>query len=139
MCPPNSITVCIMQHEDTIFIVIENCSVPLFVGIYDHEKPSTQPVIISLKLRAALSERYDDLKAKDVTKVIDYDKLYRFLTESLPKLGHVPLLESLGETIIRFCFEDTRVLEAQVRLSKPQAFKGDTTVGIEMHRTRRAA
>jgi len=50
--------------------------------------------------------------------VINYEKLHDFVVNMLPTLGHVPLLESLGERIISFCFEDPRIEEVRVRLTK---------------------
>jgi len=128
-----------MSTNDTIKIHVRDCAVPLFVGIYDHEKPHPQNVVINVEASASLTGRYDDLKASDLAKVMDYEKLYRFLTETLPSLGHVPLLESIAEHIIAFCFKDPRVESVRVRLDKPEAFQGRALVGIEMQRQRRAS
>lgn len=125
--------------DDKIQIHLRNCTVPLFVGVYDHEKPQAQPVIIDIEVIAPLTQHYDDLKSAAVSSVMNYEKLYDFVMEVLPSLGHIPLLESLAERIIRFCFEDPRVSEVRVRLDKPNAFKNKADVGIEMHRTRKSA
>jgi 7,8-dihydroneopterin aldolase/epimerase/oxygenase len=125
--------------EDAIQIYLRDCVVPLYVGVYDHEKPNTQSVVIDVEVTAPLSHRYDDLKAGSLSLIIDYDRLYNFVTKVLPTFGHVPLLESIGERIIAFCFEDTRIEEVRVRISKPDILQGKASVGIEMRRKRKVA
>jgi dihydroneopterin aldolase len=125
-----------MTINDTILVYLRDCTVPLFVGLYDHEKPAPQPVIIDIEATAPLTHRYDDLKASNIALIIDYDRLYDFVTKVLPTLGHIPLLESVGERIIAFCFEDKRIHEVVVRIRKPEILQGKASVGIEMRRTR---
>ena len=122
---------------DTIHVYLRDCMVPLFVGVYDHEKPKPQPVMISIEVSSPLVQRYDDLEAGDIGLIIDYDRLYDFVTVVLPGYGHVPLLESLAERIITFCFEDPRITEVLVRMYKPEVLKGKASVGIEMRRQRK--
>jgi 7,8-dihydroneopterin aldolase/epimerase/oxygenase len=122
--------------QDSIRIYLRDCTVQLFVGIYDHEKPKPQPVIVHIEAIASLARRYGDLKSHNIASVIDYERLYTFVTAVLPTIGHVPLLESIAEHIIAFCFEDARIEEVRVRLDKPEAFKGKAIPGIEMRRRR---
>jgi dihydroneopterin aldolase len=128
-----------MPCEDHILVYLRDCRVPLFVGIYDHEKPRAQPVIVHIEVTAPPMQRYDDLLSKDVSSVITYERLFHFVVDTLPTLGHVPLLESVAERIIAFCFEDRRIETVRVRLDKPEAFKGGALAGIEMRRTRQPA
>lgn len=123
--------------SDSITVYIRDCTVPLFVGVYDHEKPKPQPVVISVEARAALTRRYDDVTSADLSSIIDYDRLHDYITTALPGFGHVPLLESLGEKIINFCFKDLRIDEVTVSLHKPEISSDASTTGITMHRTRR--
>jgi len=124
---------------DTIHVYLRDCVVPLSVGIHDFEKKQPQPVIVHIDVTAPLTRRYDDLRASDTALIIDYDRLYHFVTQELPKLGHVPFLESMAEKILDFCFNDPRVTEVGVRLDKPEAYKGKAKVGIDMRRTRRVS
>jgi len=126
-------------REDTIKVYLRDCTVALFVGVYDHEKPKSQPVIVTVEATALLTRRFDDLQTSDVSSVIDYERLYDYVVHYLPKLGHIPLLETIAERIIAFSFEDPRINEVCVRLDKPEAFKGRAMVGIEMHRKRKAS
>jgi dihydroneopterin aldolase len=128
-----------MSSTDTILVYLRDCTVPLFVGVYDYEKPQAQPVIIDIEATASLTHHYDDVKASELTLIIDYDRLYDFVATVLPGLGHVPLLESIGEKIIAFCFQDRRIDDVLVRIRKPEILKGKASVGIEMRRKRRTA
>lgn len=123
--------------DDTICVYLRDCTVSLFVGIYDYEKPQPQPVIFDIELAGPLRQRYDDLQASHLSLIIDYDRLYQYVTQTLPTLGHVPLLESLAERIIDFCFGDSRVTAVTVKLRKPDILKGKASVGIEMRRSRK--
>ena len=123
-------------NKDTIIVSLRDCEVSLFVGIYDHERPKPQPIIIHVEAKAPLVQRYDNLKNSHIESVIDYERLYDFITTVLPDFGHIPLIESVAERIIRFCFEDPRIEEVRVRIDKPDAFKGKTIASIEMHRQR---
>ena len=125
--------------DNAILVYLRDCRVPLFVGIYDHEKPQAQMVIIDVEATAPLTQRYDDLKAGNIALIIDYDRLYNFVVTVLPTLGHIPLLESVAERIISFCFEDKRIHEVLVRICKPEILQGKASVGIEMRRKRKAA
>jgi dihydroneopterin aldolase len=124
--------------NDTIRVYLRDCTVSLYVGVYGHERPKPQPVVVHIEATASLARRYDDLRARDIASIIDYGPWYDFIVKTLPTLGHIPLLESVAERIISFCFEDPRIETVRVRLEKPEAFAGEAIPGIEMTRRRRA-
>lgn len=121
---------------DTLHIHLRDCTVPLTVGIYDYERTGPQPVIISVEVAMKLDRRYDHLASADMASVVDYEPLQKFLTQTLPTLGHIPLLESLAEHIVSFCFKDPRAINARVRIDKPDAFHGHGIAGVEIRRSR---
>jgi dihydroneopterin aldolase len=131
-----SVTPTLAYEGDTVRIFIRDCRVALSVGIYDSEKQATQPVIISVEMEAALPHHYQDKNEKKLDRVIDYERVYHFIQNDLPKLGHIHLLESAAEQIIDFCFRDPRVRKAQVRLEKTEIFSNAAGAGIDMTRTR---
>lgn len=121
---------------DRIKIFVRECTVPLFIGIYDHEKPKAQSVVIDVELTASPVKNLQDATIHDV---IDYDRVYHYLTEALPKLGHINLLENVAECIVAFCFEDPRIEKVRVRLAKSDIYKDKALVGIEIKRHRNAS
>ena len=114
----------IENEGDAYRVFLCHCKANLQVGIYDKEKQQAQPVLIDVEMIAAPPRIYDDIKDGAIDHVIDYEAVYRFITDELPKLGHVPLLETVAEQIIAFCFRDPRVQKVQVRLEKLEIFSG---------------
>ena len=93
-------------------------------------------MIINVECEAAQAERFDDLNEESLDRVIDYRHVHRFIADELPKMGHIPLLETVAEMIIAFCFRDPLIAKVRVRLEKPAKLPDVAGVGIEMFRTR---
>lgn len=123
------------NEGDSIRIFLRDCKVDLRVGVYPAEMEKPQQVIVNVELEAALPHRYQDVSERGLDRVIDYDPLYGFICVELPKRGHIPLLETVAEQIIDFCFRDSRIQKVKVRLEKPQIY-GNASAGIEITRTR---
>jgi dihydroneopterin aldolase len=124
------------READCVRVFLSGCRIELNIGFHPSERLRPQPVIVSLEVEAALPHHYQDLNENSLDRVIDYETFYRFLNEELPKLGHIPLLETLAEQIIAFCFEDRRIQKVRVRLEKPAVFAGKVQAGIEVFRSR---
>jgi dihydroneopterin aldolase len=67
--------------------------------------------------------------------LIDYDRV-RDYVRTWEKRPHTPLLETLAEELIAYCFEDTHVDAVRVRLTKPDIFNEARGAGIELFRRR---
>ena len=93
-------------------------------------------MIIDLEVEAALPHRYHAPHDKNLDHVIDYDPFLDFIRNQLPKMGHIPLLETVAERIIDFCFKDQRIQVVRVSIEKPEIFGGLALPGIEVQRTR---
>ena len=127
-----------MNKSDTVRVFLRDCETRLSVGIYKSEMQAPQPVIINVELEASLPYFYDDLTEKKLERVLDYERLYNFITHDLPKLGHIYLLEAVGDHISSFCFQDKRVQSVRIRLEKTMIFAGVAGAGIEISRTRKS-
>ncbi len=123
---------------DVIRVFLRDCRVDLSIGIYQAEMQKTQPVIVSVELEAALPHRYQDRVESRLDRVIDYEQIYNFIQQELPRMGHVYLLETLAEQVIEYCFRDIRVRKARVRLEKIEVFSSAAGAGIEITRNRPA-
>jgi 7,8-dihydroneopterin aldolase/epimerase/oxygenase len=121
---------------DSIRIFLRDFRIELRVGVNPEEQDTSQPVIINAEVEAAVPHRYKDLKETSLERVINYASLHAFIQDELPKLGHIPLLETVAEQIIAFCFLDKRVEKVRVRLEKPQILPGAAGAGIEIFRLR---
>lgn len=120
---------------DTIRVFLNKCRTELRIGVYEQEMAAPQPVVVTVEVEAALPHHYQDVSENKLDRVIDYDPIHHFICNELPKLGHIPLLETVAEKIIEFCFRDPRIQKVRVKLEKPQVF-ANATAGIEILRHR---
>ena len=130
----------VAREPDRIRVFLNDCRVELSVGYHPAERLKPQPLIIDLEVEALLPHRYQDTSENSLDRIIDYERFHDFIYNELPKLGHIPLLETVAEQIVSFPgrFEDCRVHKVKVRLEKPEIYKGRARVGIEIIRTRPA-
>jgi dihydroneopterin aldolase len=124
------------QMPDSVTVFVRECKVDLCVGIFQTELLKTQPVSISVECTALASQHYSDIKEKDLSQVINYKPIYDFLTNDLPSIGHIYLLESAAEHIVSFCFRDPRVERVWVRIEKTKVFAQASGAGVELIRKR---
>jgi 7,8-dihydroneopterin aldolase/epimerase/oxygenase len=126
------------READHIRIFLRDCKTELRVGVYDAEMHGPQTVRIDVEVEAELPHHYQDLTEKNLDRVIDYEPIYKFIQTELPRMGHIPLLETVAEQIIAFCFRDPRIQKVRIRLEKSRIF-GNASAGIEVCRTRQIA
>jgi dihydroneopterin aldolase len=124
------------READHIHVFLKDCRIMLSVGYHPAERLKPQPVIVSIEAEALLPHHYQDTNENSLDRVIDYERFYNFLIKELPHLGHIPLLETVAEQIIMFCFEDRRIHMVCVKLEKPQVLDGKARAGIEVRRAR---
>lgn len=123
----------IADGENAIYkILVRDLDVAWNIGVYDHEYDRVQIVRINLELLA--QEPIDPL-SDDYDHVVCYATISERIGE-LAREGHVKLVETLAHKIALLCLDDKRVLEATVRLEKPEALKNAHTVGVEVTRRR---
>jgi dihydroneopterin aldolase len=125
--------------RDHVRIFLRDCAAQLRVGIEPHEKRAPQTVIVNVECEAAGAPRFDDPAEENLTRAVDYAAIYRFITEELAAMPHIPLLESAAEIIASFCLRDARVASVRVRLEKPNILPGAAGAGVEIRRTRSGA
>lgn len=125
-----------MSSHDRMRVFLKDCKVNLRVGIYNQEKTKPQPVVINLEVEALIPHHYGEINEHTLDRVINYETFYNFIQNDLLSLGHVPLLETIADYIIVFCFSDQRIEKVKVRVEKPEIFP-KASVGIEIQRSRR--
>ncbi len=126
-----------LADKDYIRVFLHDYAASLRVGCCESEKKAPQTVIINVECEAVKAERFDDVTEGGLERVIDYRHVHHFIGEELPKLGHIPLLETVGEKIIEFCFTDPLVMKVRVRMEKPGNLTAVAGSGVEMFRVRR--
>lgn len=125
----------INNKKDSLRTFVRDCRLMLSIGIHEAERQRPQPVIAHVEVESELTEIFNNPADSDLSRVIDYGAIHRFLTQDIPAMGHICLLETLADIIIDFCFRDPRALRVTVRLEKPNALP-DALGGVELCRTR---
>ncbi len=103
------------------------------IGILEHELQSTQPLHIDAEFDVSITQ---DVHDQNIQTVLDYRLLRHAIVDECTH-SHVNLLETLSERVInRIWAEFPDVLNARIRIGKPNAFADCAAVGIEVQRSR---
>ena len=114
-------------------VTLRDVAISVRIGAFEKERQSPQRIVLDLDL---FRHRGTFPEAGRLEDALDYHRLFRFLTETLPSLPHVRLLEELAETVIAFCLEDGRVEACRVLVRKPEVYGGKARPELEVHRRR---
>ena len=115
--------------SDCIFV--RNFVLPIRVGAYAHEHAAKQRVRFDVEAQISRAPR----AAEDMRDVVSYDLLTDGIRLMVDR-GHIPLLETLAESIAAMVLSHPRVLRVRVTLEKLDVGPGG--VGIEITRERAA-
>ena len=98
------------------------------IGIYEEEKRAPQRIVINVDLVVEEGPADDRIES-----VVSYEEVVKAI-EAIVAKGHVNLVETLAERIVAFCLSDARVLQATVRVEKPDIISNARSVGVEIER-----
>ena len=113
-------------------LILENLHVQASVGILEHERRSTQPLLLTVSVELP----HAGLPAQDeVHCVFDYRHLRDVAIEEVQR-GHVNLLETLAGRIVERLLGFPQVGRVVVRVNKPNIFPDCRTVGVEIEGSR---
>ncbi len=111
------------------FVVrIEGLQVDCVIGIFPKERQHAQRLRIDAALTVQLPEPLNDGPSTD--QVVDYAKLADVLTQKLVQ-GRFYLLEVAAQELLATCLEEPRVVQGQVKLTKPAALEHATLASVE--------
>jgi dihydroneopterin aldolase len=100
------------------------------IGVWDHEKGSTQKIRINVDLSVHEdTEHHED----QLDNVVCYNEIVTNIKNILSN-GHINLVETLAEKIAAMSLENNRVIGARVKIEKLEAVKGAMSVGVEIER-----
>lgn len=112
---------------------LRGISLEVRLGAYAEERTAPQRISVDVDLfRHAGSFP----EGRGLEACLNYDRIYRYLTEEWPRRGHTDLLEQLGEDLVRLCLQDERVEACRVVIRKPDIYKGKVTPELELYRRR---
>lgn len=114
-------------------VFVRDLVVSASIGVYKHEKRTTQPVRINIDLAVE-----DGPVGDDVKNIVDYQKIIEGVA-AIIDAGHINLVETLANGIAEMCLEDGRVRSARVRVEKLNVAPEAAAVGVEIERVRGSA
>ena len=108
-------------------IYLEKLRVQASVGILPHELEAKQALLISLELALAPTPLVP--ASDDVREVLDYRKVRQIAIDNATS-GHVNMLETLAGRICHQLLELPHVMQATVRVDKPNIFSDCDGVAV---------
>ena len=106
------------------FIFIKNFITECFIGVYPDEKIKKQKIKVSLKLKIERSDALDKLSS-----TVCYQKVLNIL-ENIENLGHINLVETLANKLVKEFKRIKNVTEVVIKISKCEITKKGTDVGF---------
>ena len=107
-------------------IIIEDIQKEMMIGAYEHEKSSTQPVIINVELFVLTHAEGDQLQ-----NAYNYDEVIRAIDQVLAG-GHICLQETLVERIADELLRNSLVKAVLVKSQKTRAYEQVKSAGVEI-------
>ena len=120
----------VMLNKNSDNIFISDLMLEMSVGIYDHEKEDTQPVVVNITIEV---ESNKGRQLESIDSVISYEEVVKSITV-LSKKKHYNLLEEFAENIACICLEHKNSIKVKVSVDKPDIMRACKTVGIEIIR-----
>ncbi len=107
-------------------VFVRGLKVDAEVGVYNHERGKTQPLVIDVELDVAAAG------ARHLADTLNYETI-RNDARALAADGHIELVEVFAERLAQLCLADPRVTRARVRVEKPLALAPDAAAaGVEI-------
>ncbi len=111
-------------------VFVRDLVLPARIGIHPHERELAQRVRFNVDLAVE-----ESIAPADISAVVSYEDVVLGIKRTLCA-GHIDLVETLAESIARFCLADPRVTAARVRVEKLDVFEEAESVGVEIERLR---
>ena len=103
------------------------------LGVHAHEKAAPQRILIHVELQ--VEDEGAGIGPDDLGRVVDYERVVQAARDTVAR-GHMLLVETLAESIAAAALVDPRVVQARVRIEKPDAFPDIASVGVTIARSR---
>jgi dihydroneopterin aldolase len=114
-------------------IFLRDLRVDMLLGIYDHEKSNSQPVVINVEADVDLPEL--GWQSDEHEHVVCYEKLSNMIKE-IASSGHFNLVETLAERIAQDAMNNPMISAVKIRIEKVAVFKDAYSAGVEIIRMR---
>lgn len=113
-----------------LHVFVRELRIDAEIGIYGHEYGRKQPLLIDVELEILAGP------IEHISDTLNYEDVAA-RAQAIADAGHVMLIETFAERLARACLEDERVVQARVRVEKPEALAPRAAAaGVEMILTR---
>ena len=113
-----------------LHVFVRELRIEAEIGIYGHEYGRKQPLLIDVELEIEAGP------IEHISDTLNYEEVVA-RAQQLADAGHVLLIETFAERLALACLEDSRVIQARVRVEKPEALAPKAAAaGVEMILTR---
>lgn len=114
--------------SDIVFI--EGLRIDALIGVHDRERHAPQPLLLDIQMRfdakvAAVSDTLAD--------ALDYEAIANRLADYAAQTNFM-LVETLAEACASLILEEFGAKGVRLKLSKPEAMKAASAVGVEIVR-----
>ena len=118
--------------EDMRKVFVRDYVLDLIIGVHEHERVRSQPVLVSVEL-------YLDAKCKpqsdNLEEVFNYERIAEAI-EQVAALPSMDLVETFADRLVDAYFKDVRVGAVRVRVEKTQILAKAKGLGFEVFRKR---
>lgn len=113
-----------------LHVFVRELRIEAEIGIYGHEYGRKQPLLIDVELEIEAGP------IEHISDTLNYEEVVA-RAQQIADAGHVLLIETFAERLAVACLEDSRVIQARVRVEKPEALAPKAAAaGVEMILTR---
>lgn len=113
-------------------VLINDLTLPMSIGIYDHEKSTPQNVIINVKIYV---NKQDGKTLKNIEDVVSYEDI-TLKIKDLCNSKHFELVEELAERIADICLQNSFSTTTEIKIEKPDIIKETQSVGVQILRSK---
>jgi dihydroneopterin aldolase len=112
-------------------VFVRDLVVSCSIGIYDYERKLQQRVRVNVELLVDAPVSGDD----DFGEVLNYETIVKGI-KAVAASGHIDLVETFADMVLRLCFRDRRVAAARVGVEKLDVYPEAESVGVVIERRR---
>ena len=113
-------------------VFIRNLKADAIIGIYDFERVTKQPIIITLEMT---HDNKRPASTENILDALDYEKISNSV-KNLIESSSFQLVETLAETIAQHILTTYETEQLTLELNKPNAIAFTDSVGIMITRNR---
>lgn len=123
-----------MPEEWTDRILIRDLKLEMSIGIYEKERLSKQPVLVSAVLDVSTNK---GRALTHVDEVVSYEAVVHNIKDIAQK-KHYELIEEFAEEIAKDCLRDKRISYVEITAIKTEILRETSGVGVTISRKQEA-